>query len=133
MAHPLGSEAHSLLNSAILHAIPYLLICFFGFYEGPLVHNRSRLHVGDLPPDITESALRALFEQVDEVDTVVIPTANVAAPEKQPNYAFVTMKTSEGALKAIQHFNGYVIEGHTLFVYSVPPRSNRRTASNENL
>lgn len=83
------------------------------------MHNRSRLHVGDLPPGITEAALRALFEQADDVESVTISDVQ----NRTTPYAFVVMKTNEGARKAIERFNGYNLDGHRLFVYSIPPRS----------
>jgi RNA recognition motif-containing protein len=90
------------------------------------VFNRSRLHIGDIASDVSEDELRTLFEQAGAVESIQMP--------RQPNgshngFAFIEMKDSEGARRAIQMFNGYLYKGRTLFVFSVPPRSQRRSES----
>lgn len=85
--------------------------------------NRSRLHIGDIAPTVTEADLRALFEQAGEVEALNIP---VDSNNRHKGFAFIEMKDGEGANEAIHRFNGFTFHGHTLFVFSVPPRSSKR-------
>jgi RNA recognition motif-containing protein len=90
------------------------------------VFNRSRLHVGDIATSVTEEQLRALFEQVGEIETLHYP---LTATHKPQGYAFVQMKTAEATREAIKRFNGFSFHGKTLFVYAMPPRSYQRGRS----
>lgn len=89
--------------------------------------NRSRLHVGDLSPSVTEADLHDLFAQAGEIDTVTLVTD--PKTRKAKGFAFIEMQTTEGAAQAIKQFNGYVFHGHMLLVYAVPPRSSKRGES----
>ncbi len=89
--------------------------------------NRSRLHVGDLPPDITEEEIADLFSQAGEVEALTLVTDPTTGQSR--GFAFVEMRDAAGATLAIQQFNGYRLQGHMLLVYSVPPRSTKRGES----
>ncbi len=89
--------------------------------------NRSRLHVGDLAPSVTEADLHDLFAQAGEVENVTLMTDPKTGHSK--GFAFIEMQAAEGAAQAIKHFNGYVLHGHMLIVYAVPPRSTKRGES----
>jgi RNA recognition motif-containing protein len=92
------------------------------------VFNRSRLHIGDIARDASEDELRQLFEQAGPVETIQMPTQPDGAHK---GFAFIEMKDSEGARRAIQMFNGYDFKGRPLFVFSVPPRSQRKGETND--
>lgn len=85
--------------------------------------NRSRLHVGDIAAGVSEDELRALFEQAGSIESIQMPRQ---ADGSHNGYAFIEMKDSEGARRAIQMFNGHPLQGRPLFVFSVPPRSQRK-------
>jgi len=91
------------------------------------VFNRSRLHVGDIARDVSEGELQKLFEQAGAVETIQMPLQPDGA---HGGFAFIEMKDSEGARRAIQMFNGYELKGRPLFVFSVPPRSQRKGETN---
>ncbi len=89
--------------------------------------NRSRLHVGDLAPSVTEPDLHDLFVQAGEIEMVTLVTDPKSGRSK--GFAFIEMQTSEGAAQAIKQFNGYLFHGNMLLVYAVPPRSTKRGES----
>jgi RNA recognition motif-containing protein len=93
--------------------------------------NRSRLHVGDLAPEVTEIDLRDLFARVGEVADVTLPMNSDTSTHN--GFAFVEMMTGEGARDAVKQLNGFVFHGRPLFVYAVPPKSTRRGESKAEL
>jgi len=89
--------------------------------------NRSRLHVGDLAPTVTEAELYDLFAQAGEIEALSLVID--ARTGRSRGFAFVEMRTAEGAAAAIKQFNGYLFHSRMLMVYSVPPRSTKRGES----
>ncbi len=89
--------------------------------------NRSRLYVGDLASTVTETDLLDLFVNAGEVEALTVITD--PATGKPRGFAFVEMRTPEGAAEAIKLFNGHPFHGRMLLVYSVPPRSTKRGES----
>jgi 3-oxoacyl-[acyl-carrier protein] reductase len=78
-----------------------------------------RLYVGNLPIAFSEAQIRALFAEVGQVDSVTLMTSGSL-------YAFVEMALPHQARAAAERFNGLVIDGMRLIVYTIPPKSRPR-------
>ena len=72
----------------------------------------KRLYVGNLPEDVTESELTAMFTQAGAINTVRIVTNRATGRSK--GFAFVEME--HGGDEAIAVFNGKYFNGRTLTV-----------------
>jgi RNA recognition motif-containing protein len=72
----------------------------------------KRLFVGNLPEDVTESELTALFTQAGAINKVRIVTNRATGRSK--GFAFVEM--GQGGDEAIAVFNGRYFNGRTLTV-----------------
>ena len=83
----------------------------------------TKLYVGNLSYDATESDLRALFSQVGTVtscDVIMDKYTN-----KARGFAFVQMSTQEEATKAIAELNNKDLQGRPLTVNEARPREDR--------
>lgn len=83
----------------------------------------TKLYVGNLAFDASESELRDLFAQhgtVSECDLVMDHYTG-----KARGFAFVTMETKEGAEAAIEALNGKDWQGRPLTVNEARPREDR--------
>lgn len=83
----------------------------------------TKLYVGNLSFDVTESDLRNLVSEhgpVNEINIVMDKTTGRAR-----GFAFVTMNTEEGAKAAIQALNGKEWKGRPLTVNEARPREER--------
>jgi cold-inducible RNA-binding protein len=72
----------------------------------------KRLYVGNLPEEVTESELTAMFAQAGAVNTVRIITNSATGRSK--GFAFVEME--QGGDEAIADFNGKYFNGRVLTV-----------------
>jgi RNA recognition motif-containing protein len=86
----------------------------------------TTLYVGNLPFSATEAEIRSLFEQHGKVDAVKI--VNDRDTGRPRGFGFVDMPGDE-APNAIQHLNGYEMNGRPIRVNEAreraprPPRS----------
>ena len=79
----------------------------------------SRLYVGNLPPGVTEDALRVLFSRVGgvaEVRLVLDP-----ATQQSRGHAFVTMASAELASAALTALHSYGLDGRYIVVTEARP------------
>ena len=83
----------------------------------------TKLYVGNLSFDTTESDLRDQFAEAGAVTDVALMQDRMTG--KSRGFAFVTMSTSEQAQKAISLFNGKSVQGRTLTVNEARPREER--------
>lgn len=86
--------------------------------------NHTRIYVGDLSAEVTESDLQHMFTQYGHVESINL----VRNASQLHAFAFVEMQSPEDARTAAQGLNGRVINGHKLICYTVPPKSRPRTA-----
>jgi RNA recognition motif-containing protein len=82
----------------------------------------TTLYVGNLPFSATESELRSLFEQHGNVDSVKL--VNDRETGRPRGFGFVDMPDAD-AQKAIQHVNGYEMNGRALRVNEARERAPR--------
>jgi RNA recognition motif-containing protein len=83
----------------------------------------TRLYVGNLPFNTTETDLQDLFAQVGPVQEVMLMQDKFTG--KSRGFAFVTMTSDQDAQKAINEFNGKPMEGRPLTVNEARPREAR--------
>jgi cold-inducible RNA-binding protein len=83
----------------------------------------TKLYVGNLNYNTTESQVRDLFEQVGEIAEIALITDRQTGQPK--GFGFVTMSTEEAAQDAIKRFNGYSLDNRTLTVNEARPREER--------
>ncbi|MCS7054810.1 MAG: RNA-binding protein [Thermoflexales bacterium] len=79
----------------------------------------TKLYVGNLPFDTSESALRALFTQAGAIVSVTIPLDRMTSRPR--GFAFVEMQTADEASRAIRMFDGRDFEGRTINVSAARP------------
>ncbi|MBI3887409.1 MAG: RNA-binding protein [Opitutae bacterium] len=85
--------------------------------------DNSKLYVGNLPFASTAQDLEALFGQVGTVSVVEIIFDKFTGRSR--GFAFVTMTTGDEALKAVEKFHGFQMEGRALAVNIARPREER--------
>ena len=83
----------------------------------------TKLYVGNLSFNTTETDLQDLFAQVGPVNEVMLMQDKFTG--KSRGFAFVTMGNEADAQKAITEFNGKTIEGRPLTVNEARPREPR--------
>lgn len=83
----------------------------------------TKLFVGGISWDTTEDGLKAFFEQVGEVEEVVIIKDRATGRSK--GFGFVTMKNAEDAAKAIEELNGKELDGRQVAVNKARPQEKR--------
>src|SRR5213595_830056 len=83
----------------------------------------TKLYVGDLSFNTTETDLQDLFAQAGAVQDVMLMQDQFTG--KSPRFAFVTMATEQEAQNAITPFNGKTVEGRALTVNEARPREAR--------
>ncbi|MHB8066922.1 MAG: RNA recognition motif domain-containing protein [Desulfobaccales bacterium] len=79
-----------------------------------------KLYVGNLPHQMTEEQLRALFSEAGNVASAKI--INDRQTGQPRGFAFVEMDTKLEGQKAISMFNGKNIEGRALAVNEARPQ-----------
>ena len=84
----------------------------------------SRLYVGNLSFNSTESSVRDAFTQHGTVTDVHLVTDRQTGQSR--GFAFVTMGDDSQASSAIQAMNGSQLDGRSLKVNQAEPRPERR-------
>lgn len=80
----------------------------------------TKLFVGNLSFNLTESNLEELFSQSGKVVSVAIPTDRDSGRKR--GFAFVEMGSQAEAEAAIKQFNGHNVDGRDLVVNPSKPR-----------
>ena len=83
----------------------------------------TKMYVGNLSFDASESDLRALCEQHGPVTEVSLPMDRTT--NRPRGFAFVTMATAEGMNAAISKLSGKEWQGRALTVNEARPREER--------
>ena len=83
----------------------------------------TKLYVGNLPYQTTESDLQALFESAGEVSTINIVRDRATGQAR--GFAFVEMTNDEGARRAISELDKYQYGGRNLTVNEAKPMAPR--------
>jgi RNA recognition motif-containing protein len=83
----------------------------------------TKLYVGNLSFNTTETDLQDLFAQAGAVQEVTLMQDKFTG--KSRGFAFVTMGSEADAQKAIADFNGKTVEGRALTVNEARPREAR--------
>ena len=83
----------------------------------------TKLYVGNLSFNTTETDLQDLFAQAGAVQDVMLMQDKFTG--KSRGFAFVTMGSEQDAQNAIQQFNGKTVEGRALTVNEARPREAR--------
>ena len=83
----------------------------------------TKLYVGNLSFNTTETDLQDLFAQAGPVQEVTLMQDKFTG--KSRGFAFVTMTSEQDAQKAISEFNGKTVEGRPLTVNEARPREAR--------
>src|SRR3979411_3294733 len=83
----------------------------------------TKLYVGNLSFNTTETDLQDLFAQAGPVQEVMLMQDKFTG--KSRGFAFVTMTNEQDAQKAITDFNGKTVEGRALTVNEARPREPR--------
>src|SRR5215211_2329675 len=83
----------------------------------------TKLYVGNLSFNTTETELQDLFAQAGPVQEVTLMQDKFTG--KSRGFAFVTMTSDADAQKAISEFNGKTVEGRPLTVNEARPREAR--------
>lgn len=74
----------------------------------------SKLYVGNLSSLTTENELRELFLQAGTVISIWLSKEQGSGRSK--GFAFIELSNQPEALKAIEMFDGYVLDDHSLHV-----------------
>ena len=83
----------------------------------------TKLYVGNLPYETTESDLQALFEAAGQVSTINIIRDRATGQAR--GFAFVEMSDTEGAQRAITELNEHQFGGRNLTVNEAKPMADR--------
>jgi len=83
----------------------------------------TKLYVGNLPYETTESDLQALFESTGQVSTVNVIRDRATGQAR--GFAFVQMSDAEGARRAIAELDQHQIGGRSLTVNEAKPMAPR--------
>ena len=83
----------------------------------------TKLYVGNLPYETTESDLQTLFEGMGQVSTVNIIRDRATGQAR--GFAFVEMSDAEGARRAISELDRHQISGRSLTVNEAKPMAER--------
>ena len=83
----------------------------------------TKLYVGNLPYETTESDLQTLFEAAGQVSTITIVRDRATGQAR--GFAFVEMSDAEGAQKAIKELDRHEYGGRNLTVNEAKPMAPR--------
>ena len=83
----------------------------------------TKLYVGNLPYETTESDLQALFEATGQVSTINIVRDRATGQAR--GFAFVEMSDVEGAQRAISELDRRQVGGRSLTVNEAKPMEPR--------
>jgi RNA recognition motif-containing protein len=87
----------------------------------------TRLYIGNLSYNTTETQLQEIFSQHGPVTNVDLIMDKFSGRPR--GFGFVTMETKEGASAAIEALNGKNIDGRDLTVNEARPREERAPRS----
>ena len=79
----------------------------------------TKLYVGNLPYETTESDLQTLFEAAGQVSTITIVRDRATGQAR--GFAFVEMSDAEGARRAIAEIDQHQVGGRSLTVNEAKP------------
>ena len=83
----------------------------------------TKLYVGNLPYETTESDLQTLFEAAGQVSTITIVRDRATGQAR--GFAFVEMSDAEGARRAISELDRHQLGGRSLTVNEAKPMAAR--------
>ena len=83
----------------------------------------TKLYVGNLPYETTESDLQALFEAAGQVSTINIVRDRATGQAR--GFAFVEMSDADGARRAISDLDNHQYGGRNLKVNEAKPMTPR--------
>ena len=83
----------------------------------------TKLYVGNLPYETTESDLQGLFEATGQVSTITIVRDRATGQAR--GFAFVEMSDTEGAQRAITELDRHQLGGRSLTVNEAKPMAAR--------
>ena len=83
----------------------------------------TKLYVGNLPYQTTESDLQTLFEPMGAVETINVVTDRATGQAR--GFAFVEMSTADGASRAISELDRSDYGGRSLTVNEAKPMTDR--------
>jgi RNA recognition motif-containing protein len=83
----------------------------------------TKLYVGNLPYETTESDLQALFERIGPVSTVSVMRDRATGQAR--GFAFVEMQDVESASRAIKELDRHQHNGRSLTVNEAKPMAPR--------
>ena len=83
----------------------------------------TKLYVGNLPYETSESDLQTLFESAGQVSTVSVVKDRATGQAR--GFAFVEMSDAEGARKAISELDKHQYGGRSLTVNEAKPMTPR--------
>lgn len=83
----------------------------------------TKLYVGNLPYQTTESDLQAMFDAMGPVETINVVKDRTTGQAR--GFAFVEMSTSEGASRAISELDRSDYGGRSLTVNEAKPITDR--------
>ena len=83
----------------------------------------TKLYVGNLPYETTESDLQTLFESAGQVSTINVVKDRATGQAR--GFAFVEMGDAEGARKAISELDKHQYGGRSLTVNEAKPMTPR--------
>ena len=89
----------------------------------------TKLYVGNLPYETTESDLQALFESAGGVASVNIVRDRATGQAR--GFAFVEMSDDDGARRAITEFDRHPFGGRSLTVNEAKPMAPRGNGGGE--
>jgi len=85
----------------------------------------KRIYVGNLSYDTTEGALRTMFAEYGEVESVTVITDRDTGRPK--GFAFVEMVSDQAAQAAIAALNGKSVDDREIKVNEAKPQADRRS------
>jgi RNA recognition motif-containing protein len=88
--------------------------------------NHTRVYLGDLSPTLTEETLRELLAEVGGIIDIAVTEPT---PLRVQRFAIIELENSELARQAVKLFNGRVVDGYRLLVYTLPPKTKPRDRS----
>ena len=83
----------------------------------------QRVYVGNLSYNTTEDALRTLFAEFGEIESINMITDRDTGRPK--GFAFVEMATEEAAQKSISSLNGKLVDEREIKVDRAKPQADR--------
>jgi len=90
----------------------------------------KRIYVGNLSYNTTEGALRTLFAEYGEIESVTVITDRDTGRPK--GFAFVEMATEQAANAAISALNGKSVDDREIKVNEAKPQADRDRRSGDN-